>query len=199
MPVFNQLRGDHNYPWQETTHRWSVREQGEGHYYRPYVMNGNRRSPVLVGDMRLTLVMYRILFPKATAAELNCYLFNATSPGQEQRLYSVSQICCKDKAGLTRKRGSTTARQANLPHNIDKQDHFINEPYPYGIHDTPRTTVIDYDQAAIFIETTDRGYGKCVIGNDLNKEGTNMPIYSTTWAHTSITWSGIVMPRWDIK
>ena len=77
-PVFNQLRAESNYPSQETTRRWSVREQGEGHY-RPYAMNGNRPSVVLVGEMRFKLVMYRILFPKATAAELNCYLFNVTS------------------------------------------------------------------------------------------------------------------------
>jgi hypothetical protein len=61
-------------------------------------------------------------------------------------------------------------RQVNLPRNIDKRDQFQNELYPYGIQDTPCATIIDFDQAAIFIKTTDRGYGKCTIGNDLNKE-----------------------------
>jgi hypothetical protein len=169
--AFAQLRRDLDYPSQRSTLRWSTREQTEGHY-RPYAMNGNRSSGVLVGEMRLKLVMYRILFPKATAAEVNCYLYNVTPPGQERRFYSGSQICrAEDDAGLTRKRGSTTARQANLPHNIDKRDQFRNEPYPYGILDTPRASIIDFDQAAIFIETTDRGYGKCAIGNDLNEEG----------------------------
>jgi hypothetical protein len=76
-PVFNQLRGEYNHPSQENTRRWSMRGQGVGHY-RPYVMNGNRQSEVLVGELRFKLVMYRITFPKATAAELNAAsLFNA--------------------------------------------------------------------------------------------------------------------------
>jgi hypothetical protein len=93
-PVFNQLHGSHNYPSQETTHRWSVREQGEGHYRQ--ALHNYEPSDVLVGEMRFKLVMYRILFPKATSAELNCYLYNATFPGQEQRFYSGSQICCAE-------------------------------------------------------------------------------------------------------
>ncbi len=65
-------------------------------------MNGNRPSEVLVGE-EVTLVMHCILFPKATAAELNSYyLYNATSPGQEKPFYLGSQIChAEDDAGLT--------------------------------------------------------------------------------------------------
>jgi hypothetical protein len=105
--VFTQLRGDQNDPLQRTTRKWSTREQTEGHY-RAYAMNGNIPSGVLVGDMQFYLVMYRILFPKATAAEVNCYLFNTTSPGHEQRLYSGYQICgAEDDAGLIKSSSET--------------------------------------------------------------------------------------------
>jgi transposase len=122
--------------------------------------------------MRFLLVLYRILFPKCTAAELNVYLYNNTPPGQEQRFYSGSQITrAEDECGLTRKRGATTARQANLPQNIQKFIQYKTENYPYGVADTLRVNMIDFDECAIFLESADRSYGKVSVGKDLNEEG----------------------------
>ena len=43
--------------------------------------------------------------------------------------------------------------------------------FPFGIRGIQPDDLIDFDQAAIFIETCDHGYGKCYIGRDLNEEG----------------------------
>jgi hypothetical protein len=63
--------------------------------------------------------------------------------------------------GLMQKRASTTAYQASLPINIAKRHSFWNNSYPFGIAGTSRSTMIDWDETAIFVESTNRGYGKC--------------------------------------
>jgi hypothetical protein len=40
-----------------------------------------------------------------------------------------------------------------------------------GIQGTPRETIIDFDEAGVFLKTTDHGYGKCFIGHDMKEEG----------------------------
>jgi hypothetical protein len=72
---------------------------------------------------------------------------------------------------LSWKHGATTARQANLPQNIAKRDKFWTQAYPMGIMGTPHQTIVNFDEAGIFLETTDHGYGECFIGKDLNEEG----------------------------
>jgi hypothetical protein len=159
------------FPSRWTTSRWARKLAQRGDV-QPFQMNGNKRSTVLTGRMRFSLVFYRILFPKCTAAELNCYLHNNTPPEQEQRFHSGSQITRAEyDSGLTRKRGATTARQANLPQNIAKFNQCKNENYPCGVANSMREDLIDWDECAIFLESADRSYRKVFIGKDLNEEG----------------------------
>ena len=72
---------------------------------------------------------------------------------------------------MGRKTASTTAYQASLPINLAKGHSFWHDPYPYGIFGTSRSTIIDWDEAAIFLETTNRGYGKCYINTRAKEEG----------------------------
>ena len=112
------------------------------------------------------------MYPKATAAEINAFLWNSTLPGAQYRFYSDSQISkAEDFLGLSRKKGSTTAYQASLPINQAKRFAFWNQPYPFGINGTSRSRIIDFDEAAIFVESVDRGYGKCYIGTRCKQEG----------------------------
>jgi len=169
-PTIQLQREEKTFPSRWTTSRWARKLAQHGHV-QPFQMNGNKRSSVLTGRMRFLLVFYRILFPKCTAAELNTYLYNNTPPEQEQRFYSGSQISrAEDDSGLTRMRGATTARQANLPQNIAKFDQYKNENYPYGVADSNREDWIDWDECAIFLESADRSNGKVFIGKDMNEE-----------------------------
>ena len=109
---------------------------------------------------------YRLYFPKCSQAEMNCFLYNCTPDGQEKRFYDGSQITRpEDALGLARKRAATTARQANLPHNLAKKHQYLTQQ---GLD--PQFT-IDFDEAGIFIETTDRGYAKVANGNYAREEG----------------------------
>ena len=169
--VFQSLRAQHLHPSKRTTNRWQQRLTNQGHFL-PYEMNGNNPASALQGNKLLMLVLFRMCYPKATAAEVNAFLFSCTLPGDPLRFYSDSQITeAENFLGLSRKKASTTAYQASLPINLVKRMSFWNDPYPFGIQGTSRSTIIDFDEAAIFIENTNRGYGKCYINTRAREEG----------------------------
>jgi len=127
-------------------------------------MNSNNRATILTGYARFCLMLYRILFPKATAAEINAYMYNITPGHQEPRFFSGSQIMrAEDDMGISRKCGAATARQANLPENVDKRHQFWTMPFPYGILGVHPHEIIDFDEAVIFVETTNRGYNVLLV------------------------------------
>jgi hypothetical protein len=135
-------------------------------------MNGNRPAQVLRGNALVMLAIFRLCYPKATAAEVNAFLFGATPPGQPLRFYSDSQITeAEHYLGISRKCASATAYQASLPINLAKRDAFWNQPYPFGINCTSRSTIIDWDKAAIILKTTNHGYGKYHLSTRAREEG----------------------------
>jgi hypothetical protein len=143
----------------------------EGHYH-PYEKNGNSRATVLQGNQLAMLATFRLCYPKATTAEVIAFLFACTLPGNPLRFYSESQITeAEHFLGISRKRASTTAYQANLPINLAKRHAFWTMPYPNGIFGTSLSRIINFDEAAIFLETTNRGYGKCYISTRAREEG----------------------------
>ena len=85
----NQLRFNGLYPSDRTVRRWNARVVTEGNYL-PYEMNGNNPATTLQGHMLIMLVLFRMCFPKATAAEVNAFLFSCTLPGQHYRFFSES-------------------------------------------------------------------------------------------------------------
>jgi hypothetical protein len=153
------------FPSLRTSSRWIARHK---HYCR-YVRQGNIRATVLRGRQAFHLAFYRILYPKATAAEINTYLYH-TCGGV--RLFDPSQISrAEDRLGLSRKRGSTTARQALDPRNIQIRWNYWNLPYPFGISDVRRSDLIDLDEAGVFVESANRGSGKAYINCRVREPG----------------------------
>ena len=131
--LITSLQRQKLHPSQRSVNRWSKRLADHGHL-NPFEMNGNKPASVLQGHMLMMLALYRIAYPKATAAKVNAYLFACTLPGQQLRFYSESQITSAEQwLGFSRKRASTEAAQAHLPINIAKRDSFWNDPYPFGI------------------------------------------------------------------
>ena len=135
-------------------------------HLRPYVRQGNKRATVLRGHACFLLAFWHCLHPKTTAAETNAFLWNVHGRFQPTpHLYSPSQITeAEDRLGLSRKRASTTARQALDPRNVLKRQIFWTFPYPFGITDIHIDDYIDLDEAGVFVETATRKWGKCVIG-----------------------------------
>lgn len=170
-PIINQLRLQHDYPCQDTENRWDELHRRLGHY-RACRRTGNSWATVLRGQDLVLLSLYRIVFPKANAPEINAFLYRANYGNPDFRFYSHSQIStAKARIGLSRKAGSTTAYQALLPINIYKRWCFYHLPYPMGIADVPRRLMIDLDECGIFVESANRKHGKSYIGCRVKEPG----------------------------
>ena len=83
---------------------------------------------------------------------------------------------------VSRKVGAVTANHAMLPRNVLKWWQFWNMPFPYGIANINRNDLIDINEAAIFLETVGRRYGKCFVGKRVC--GTGPYGHSEKWTLT---------------
>jgi len=128
------------FPSTRTENRWVNLVNQLGHY-RKCRPTGNNRATVLRDHDLILLSLYRLAYPKATAAEINAFLFRANFGNPMFRFYHPSQIStAESRIGLTRKVGSTTAYQAMLLVNRQKRWCYWNLPYPYGLWTGEGTT-----------------------------------------------------------
>ncbi len=88
---YDFLRQQHRWPSRSTERRWANQLVQHGHV-RPMQRSGNNRASVLKGYDLIYLAMYRGAFSKASAAEINAYLYRANYGNPEFRFYSPSQI-----------------------------------------------------------------------------------------------------------
>ena len=130
---------------------------------------GNAPKANMVGEHAVLLVLYRLAYPKALASEIIQFIAtNSVNPV----IYSRSDITEAEKLlNLTRKVGATTADQAFLPINILKRQMFWNMAPPYGIFGVHRNTLIDIDEAGIFLKYANRGRGKALVGVEVRQNG----------------------------
>lgn len=187
-------REQKKYPSKRTTRRWRRRRLRWGHIRR-FRRTGNGRATVLRGHDLFLLAYYRAVWPKARHFEINAFLYNATQ-SPVPRFFDPAQLTrAEDSLGLSRKRGSTTARQAVTPRNLTKRFLFWHMPYPIGIADIAPEDMIDLDEAAIFLETANRKDGKAYIGCRVREEGPYG--HSEKWTLTmAIMGCPILRGRW---
>jgi hypothetical protein len=171
-PFVQNLRQQHLIPSLRSEYRYSALNATHGHV-RACRRTGNNRATVLRGHDIFFLALYRIVFPKATAAEVNAFLYRANYGNLHFRFYSSSQITEAEKRiNLTRKKGSTTAYQALLPINIQKRWAFWNLPYGSGgIADIRRQDIIDLDECGVEVMSSDRSWGKAYVGKRVRQPG----------------------------
>ena len=175
-PLITHLRALRVFPSKRTERRWVNLVNQLGHF-RKCRHTGNDRATVLRDHDLILLALYRLAYPKATAAEINAFLFRANFGNLMFRFYDPSQISKAEKRiGLTRKVGSTTAYQAMLPINRQKRWCYWHLPYPYGIADIRRQDLIDLDECGIELSTAERDIGKAYVGERVQQEG----LYSQT-------------------
>ena len=149
-------------------YRWRRRREMLGHIRR-YRRTGNKRASVLCGLSLVSLAIFRALWPRGNAHEANIWLHHA---GGRARFYHPSQISrAEDRLGLSRKRSSSTARQAMLPLNLQIRHNFWFLPAPFGIADVPRERQVDLDEAALFVESANRPSGKASTINHVREVG----------------------------
>lgn len=100
-PIFQQLRQQRKYPSKSSENRWQHQQDTHGHL-TPYRRTGNKRATVLRDHNLLLLALYRIAYPKANAAELNAFFYDANYGDLNFRFYSSSQISeAESRIGLT--------------------------------------------------------------------------------------------------
>ena len=168
---FEDQRQQRKYPSNKSVKHWQALRQLYGHV-RACRRTGNARATILRDHNIILLALYCMAFPKATAAEVNAFLYRANYGNMNFRFFSASQICEAEKIiGLTRKRGSTTAYQALRPINRQKRWMFWNLPYPYGIADIRREDMIDLDECGVEMTDADRSLGKAYIGHRVSQPG----------------------------
>ena len=164
QPIIRQAQARYLFPSDRTLRRLENRNRTH-HHLRRWRWTGNNFATVLRGVDNYMLAYWRSIWPKSTHAEMNTLLFNSQLARGEPnpRFFSPSQLSrAEDKLGLSAKRASTTAYQALLPRNITKRWIYWNCNYPAGIADIPKDDWIDYDEAAIFVETANRKSGKFI-------------------------------------
>ncbi|KAL7490443.1 LOW QUALITY PROTEIN: hypothetical protein ACHAWT_000143, partial [Skeletonema menzelii] len=168
-PIFDLARANRFFPSMQTI--FSVKQE-HGHS-RPCRRTGNARATILRDhDIIIFLALYCVAFPKASAAQINAFLYRVNYGSAFFCFYTNSQITQAEKRiGLTRKAGSTTAHQAYLPINLQKRWMYWNLPYPFGIADIRVEDLIDLDECGLFVETADKKIGKAFVGNRVRQEG----------------------------
>ena len=139
-------RTAHVFPSEQTLKRWEDQLESHGHIL-PCKRSGNKFSQKLDGLDLILLALYRSIYPKASIAEVNAFLYKANFGNPSFSFYSPSQILRAEALiGLSRKKGSTTAYQAFYPVNLRKRWNYWNMAFPIGIADIPRRCVIDLDE-----------------------------------------------------
>ena len=111
-PLMRSLRQHRLCPSRTASWRHNIKRQTLGHF-RAFVKQGNSRATILRGEDLFFLAHCRTLCPEATTAEVNAFLHNCN--GQERFFCPSSITRAEQRVGLARKRGSTTACQANHP------------------------------------------------------------------------------------
>ena len=75
------------------------------------------------------------------------------------------------RLGFTRKRGSTTARQALFPINVQKRHQYWNMDYPFGVANIDWRDMIDLDESVFKKEHADRRDGVAQSHSCVKEEG----------------------------
>jgi hypothetical protein len=66
---------------------------------------------------------------------------------------------------------STVAYQAFSTRNLIRRQQFWNEPWPVGIHGTPRQWVIDVDEFGLHLNAANKKFGSALRGLEIRKLG----------------------------
>ena len=121
-------------------YRWTRR-------LNPLEMNGNKLAMKIAGFDQFLLLFYRTVYPKATADEVRCFIFEYS---YDPKIYSRPDISKAESMHLlTRKIGSKTAFQAFKPENVQRRWLYWNTPPPTGIIGVPIRQLVDIDEAGI--------------------------------------------------
>ena len=159
-------------PHPDTVEEYIQRETDLGRNVR-FRHTGNVRADGIHGFPIILLAMYRRAFPKASRYQCIAFLWRTYSSLLPiPRIYSPNDITdAKNRLGLNRKKGSTTAHQAYLFRNLFRRSQYWLMPFPNGIADIRRDDLIDVDECGIKLGTANRRYGKAALCRRVRERG----------------------------
>ena len=130
---------------------------------------GNHAPEVLRGEHRFWLVLYRLVYPKASADEVRGFISRESS---DHAVFTRDQVGRAEKElGFTTKRASTQAFQAFTEENVRIHRWFWTRPWPLGVVGTPRARLCDVDEFGLWLEKCNRSYGKSPRGLSCSEPG----------------------------
>ena len=115
------------------------------------------------------LALYRCVFPKATIAKCRAYLFNVDPTNDP---FSSSQVHRAEKLlGLKWKATFSMTDIAFLPWNMALHEYYWMHPLPLGMRSAPFADIINMDEAGLFLEHSDRKFGKTISAMRCSQNG----------------------------
>jgi hypothetical protein len=147
-------------------YRWMIRPIA-------LLATGNSASTEFTGEHQLLLVFYLIGRPKASLDELRAFIANESEDHVVFQRPTISKVL--KRLSLTRKRGSTIAKQAFTPLNMLKTRLFWTTSWPTGIFRVPRCLLLDSDECGINLCLATKKLGHAVKGARVVQKGNYSP------------------------
>ena len=135
----------------------------------PRRMTGNKSRSELSGNYLFLLVLFKMTWPHSSYYECIAFIANETNDAKIFNEMAISRAL--RKLGYTTKITSTVAYQAFTTRNLIRRQQFWNEPWPVGIHGTPRQRVIDADEFGLHLNAANKKYGSSPKGLAIRKPG----------------------------
>jgi hypothetical protein len=118
-------------------------------------MRDGPKCTALVELDLLLMCPYLTAYPSASLDEVVIHIINNGGGAYDHQMISR----CMAKIELTKKRGSTEAYQAFMPHNILCLQRIWTMPPPVGVFGQQQKKLIDTDECGISLEKTNKGIG----------------------------------------
>jgi hypothetical protein len=118
-------------------------------------MAGNKQKETVTGFDQFLLAFYILVYPDFELDEAAAFIYNNGGG-----VYSRQDLFKRLKElDVTRKKASTEAYQAFLPHNVLRTELFFSEPLPLGISGIPRRKFADFEEFGVAVQQTNRSDG----------------------------------------
>jgi hypothetical protein len=135
----------------------------------PHRMTGNKLKVGLTVEYLFLLVLFKLVWPHSTYYE--CIVFIANE-ADVIKIFNEKNISWALRGlGYTSKVTSTVAYQAFTQRNLLRWKLFWNEPWPIGIHGTPRRSLIDVDEFGLHVNAANKKYRSSPCGLKICKPG----------------------------
>jgi hypothetical protein len=135
----------------------------------PHRMTGNKSRSKLSDHYLFLLVLFKMIWPHLSYYKCIAFIANKTDNAKIFNEIAISRAL--RKLGYMAKITTTVAYQAFTTRNLIRCRQFWNEPWPVGIHGTPRQQIINVDKFGLHLNAANKKYGSAPSGLEIRKPG----------------------------